>query len=86
VLAREDLAPAVDLADVGDVGEQVAQAALAPRIALVLFAILHSPGFSAPASAVDGLDHTEERFLLQVEVEHGADLLGLGRIDDELGP
>jgi hypothetical protein len=34
----------------------MAQAALAPRIPFVLLAVLRSPGFRAPASAVDGLN------------------------------
>ena len=61
----------LDLADVGDVGEQRIKAVLGKQLAATLSSLLGGPAFRRPASAVQLRDRGQQRLLFKVEFKVG---------------
>src|SRR5712692_3705599 len=84
VLACVNLVPVPDLADVGDVTQQLAQAGLRERLAAALAPLTRDPALRDPATPVELFQHREQGLVLQVQIEDGhADSFLL--VDQELG-
>ena len=64
LLATVNLAPVLNLADVGHVGQQLAHRRLFPPAAFMARAAARHPGLRTPAPTVQRLDDTQERALL----------------------
>ena len=73
-----------NLADVGDVGEQVVQRFLVEGPSAASGALPRRPAFGSPAPAVEFLHDRQQRLPLQVHLKDLADAIGFGLVHDEL--
>jgi hypothetical protein len=81
VLPGVNLTLVAALAQVGDVGQQAVEAGAVEGTAAALAALTGLPALAHPAAARQLLHHRQERLVLQVELEDGADAGGLFLVD-----
>src|SRR5262249_52347688 len=83
MLADVDLALVADFAGVSDVRQQAVEAGAVEGPAAALAALARLPALAHPAAASQLLHHRQERLVLQVELEDGADAGGLFLVDQQ---
>ena len=77
VFAGVGLVLVADLAEVGDVGQELVQRALAENPAATFAALACGPAFGPPAEAVEVFEHDAQRAVLEVQGEDRAHALCL---------
>ena len=82
VFAVVDLVLIANLAQVGDVGEELVQRALGERPAATLFPLLRLPALRSPTESIRCLQHPAQRTVLHVQGKELPDLFGFCLIDD----
>ena len=83
VFAVVDLVFIADLAEVGDVGEELVQSALGERPAATLVPLLGLPALGSPAQSIRFLQHPAQRTVLHVQGKELPDLLGFRLVDEQ---
>ena len=84
VLAVMDLVLVLDLANVGDVGEQRIEAVLGEQLAAALRSLLGPPAFGRPATAVQLRDRGQQRLVFEIQLEYLPHALGFDLVHREL--
>ena len=83
LLAGVDLVLVAHPADVGHVGQQAVQAGLGEGPAAARLALPGLPALVGPAAPLQLLHHRQQRLVLQVQREDGADAFGLVGVDQQ---
>ena len=82
VFADVDLMFVANLAQVGDVGEELVQRALGERPTATLVPVLGLPALGSPTESIRCLQHPAQRTVLHVQGKELPDLFGFRLIDD----
>ena len=83
VFADMDFMFVADLAEVGDVGQELVQRALGERPTATLVPLLGLPALRSPTESIRCLQHPVQRTVLHVQVKELPDLFGFCLMDDE---
>lgn len=73
----------LELAEVHDVSQHPVQRVLVVLSSALGHTFLSRPLFGSPAASVEFLHHTDQAFVLHVEIEDRSNLLGFGLVEDE---